>query len=195
MSNLIDHAKYELNKAGMFDSDADYGGALGNAVLELITTFAGQGHSGMSAAMTISMFTELASFKPLSGITSDPDEWVHVFDEGDQPTWQNKRRNTSFSRDGGKTWYDIDDASLSNGDTWFTEEQTKQYVREVGLPEDTDLVIDTPTRSRIWDELYELQRGWREEQGRPNDGSVIFDADLNRRLRETAQEGSNATTE
>jgi hypothetical protein len=32
--------------------------------------------------------------------------------------WQNRRRSTTFSRDGGRTWYDIDDPSLDNGDTW-----------------------------------------------------------------------------
>lgn len=118
MSNLINHAKYELDKAGMFDSDADYGGALAGAVMELIKVFADQHHSGMSAQMTIHLFTELASFRPLTPITSDPEEWGHVADTNEGPLWQNKRRGTSFSRDGGKTWYDIEDESLNNGDAW-----------------------------------------------------------------------------
>ena len=118
MSNLVDHARYELERAGMFDSDADYGGALGGAVLELVEKFAEQGHSGMSAAMTIKLFYELAQYHPLGGITSDPSEW-NEFADGQ---WQNRRRSTSFSRDGGQTWYDIEDESLNNGDRWKHEE-------------------------------------------------------------------------
>jgi hypothetical protein len=183
MSNLIEHARYEMERAGLFDPDADYGGAHANAVMELVETFAKQGHSGMSAAITLRLFCDLAQFKPIGDITSDPDEWNDVSDISDTPLWQNKRRGTSFSRDGGKTWYDIDDASLNNGDTWLSEEQTKAYLRDVGLAEDTPIVLDTPTNLRIWDELYEMQRGWREEQGLPDDGSVMFDADFNRALR------------
>ncbi len=121
MSNLIQHAQYEMQRAGLFDDDADYGGAHAHAVMELIKVFAAQGHSGMSAGMTIHLFTELASFRPLGPITSDPDEWGHVADTEDGPLWQNKRRSTSFSRDGGKTWYDTEDESLNNGDTWKKE--------------------------------------------------------------------------
>jgi hypothetical protein len=121
MSNLTAHAKFEMEKAGLFDSDADYGGAHANAVMDLIGMFASQEHSGMSAAITLKLFYDLAQFKPLGPITSDPDEWVHVADTDEGPLWQNRRRGTSFSRDGGATWYDIEDASLNNGDVWKKE--------------------------------------------------------------------------
>jgi hypothetical protein len=114
MSELTDHAKYELIRAGLFDEDADYGGAHAKAVMELIETFANQGHSGMSAGITLELFHTLAQFKLLSPITSDPSEWGKVADA----LWQNTRRSTSFSRDGGATWYDIEDPSLNNGDVW-----------------------------------------------------------------------------
>lgn len=65
MSNLIAHANTELQKHGMFDKTSDYDGELGRGVLELITVFANQGHSGMSAEMTIQMFERLARFKEL----------------------------------------------------------------------------------------------------------------------------------
>lgn len=65
MSNLINHANKELQKAGLFDKDADYDGELGKGVLELITVFANQGHSGMSAEMTIQLFTKLARFEEI----------------------------------------------------------------------------------------------------------------------------------
>lgn len=65
MSRLIEHATAELNKHGLMDKDADYDGELGKGVLELITVFAGQGHSGMSAEMTIQLFEKLARFEEL----------------------------------------------------------------------------------------------------------------------------------
>ena len=65
MSNLIDHANKELTRVGLFDKDSDYDGMLGDAVLELITTFANQGHSGMSAEMTIQLFERLSRFEEI----------------------------------------------------------------------------------------------------------------------------------
>ena len=32
--------------------------------------------------------------------------------------WQNIRDCAAFSRDGGKTWYHLDDPTQNNGDTW-----------------------------------------------------------------------------
>lgn len=118
MSNLVEHARYELNRAGLFDADADYGGAHAKAVMDLITTFAEQGHSGMSAGMTLQLFHQLAQYKPIGPITNNPDEWTNVSDISDSPMWQNRRRSTSFSRDGGTTWYDIEDSAMNNGDVW-----------------------------------------------------------------------------
>lgn len=65
LSNLIDHATRELTKAGLFDKNSDYDGMLGDAALELITTFANQGHSGMSAEMTTQLFERLSRFKEI----------------------------------------------------------------------------------------------------------------------------------
>jgi hypothetical protein len=65
LSNLVDHAEKELKKAGLFDADSDYDGMLGDAVLELIRTFAAQGHSGFSAQMTRELFYKLSNFEEL----------------------------------------------------------------------------------------------------------------------------------
>lgn len=69
---LEEHAIEELNKAGLFDSDADYEGMIGAAVLELVTTFAAQGHSGMSAELTLQAFDLVARRQPLSLPTKGP---------------------------------------------------------------------------------------------------------------------------
>lgn len=121
MSNLVKHAEYELKLAGLFDKDSDYDGMLGEAVLELVKVFAKQGHSGFSAHQTLSMFNEVANFKNLTPIGKSKDEWMNISDMSDSEMWQNKRRGTTFSRDGGKTWYDIDDPKLNNGDTWHKD--------------------------------------------------------------------------
>ena len=114
MSNLVKHAEYELKLSGLLDKDSDYDGMLGKAVLELVKVFAKQGHSGFSAHQTIRIFKEVASYKPLSPIGTTKDEWIEVGTD----MWQNKRRSSTFSRNGGKTWYDIDDPKLNNGDDW-----------------------------------------------------------------------------
>lgn len=104
---LVDHAEKELRRAGLFDKDSDYEGALGDAVLELVRTFAAQEHSGFSAMRTLQLFLQVAQFKPLGPITDDPEEWMDITDE--PPTWQSRRSPNLFSNDGGKTYYDVDD--------------------------------------------------------------------------------------
>ena len=102
MSNLRDHAEREMKLAGV-DNDI-YGDLVSKAVLELIDTFDKQGHSGMSAALVLSIFNRVVDFKNLTPLTNDPEEWQH-HEYVDGETWQNKRCSEAFSRDGGKTYY------------------------------------------------------------------------------------------
>jgi hypothetical protein len=92
VSNLIEHAKYELKKAGLFDKDSDYEGMIGEAVMELIEKFSEQGHSGMSASIVANIFAELVMYKPLGGINGTPDEWSEVAEN----LLQNKRLGSVF---------------------------------------------------------------------------------------------------
>ena len=108
MSNLEEHAKYELERAGLFDKDSDYGGMLGESTMKLIKCFAEERHSGMSASMQIEIFVRLARFKNLSPITNSPDEWIEISESPD-PLFQNKRDGSLFSTDGGKTGYSVND--------------------------------------------------------------------------------------
>lgn len=109
-SPLADHARYELERAGMFDKDADYGpGAIAQQVLDLVNVVAGQGHSGMSIEYTLALFDKVVRYQNLTPLTSDPDEWIDRSQESGYPFWQNRRRGTTFSTDGGKTWYDLND--------------------------------------------------------------------------------------
>jgi len=105
LAGLKDHANYELEKAGLFKKDSDYGGLIGKSVQELCNVFAGQGHSGYSAEVVLDLFETLAKFHTLTPITSSKDEWSDVSKMNGQPLWQNKRDPSFFSKDGGKTWY------------------------------------------------------------------------------------------
>ena len=110
-SNLEDHAKDELARAGLFDQDSDYGGMLADAVMMLVKAFADQGHSGCSAEMATQLFNKLSRFENLTPITDNPEEWMNCseyFPEG-KGTWQCRRNPALFSNDGGKTHYSVDD--------------------------------------------------------------------------------------
>lgn len=101
MSNLVAHARRELETAGFFDDDSDYGGMIGDAVVELVEVFAKQGHSGMSASIVLQLFEQVADFKALTPLTTDPDEWVEAYGN----SRQNRRQPEAFSEDGGKTYH------------------------------------------------------------------------------------------
>jgi len=107
MSNLVEHAKKELELAGLFDKDSDYAGQMGEAVLKMIQAFAAEGHSGGSAQMAIQIFEKLARFQPLAPLTGADDEW---FDHGNG-VFQNKRLGSVFKDPrfhDGKLAFDID---------------------------------------------------------------------------------------
>jgi len=117
--SLVDHAQNELELAGLFDKDADYGGMIGKAVLDLMKTFADQGHSGMSAMWVRDLFNKLGNYENLTPITSDPKEWEDVTAAGigtsNGTLWQNRRNPAIFSIDKGNSWYNVNDTQLKDG--------------------------------------------------------------------------------
>ncbi len=115
MSKLLAFAKDELRRAGLYDQDSDYNGMVGDAVEKLVEVFAGQGHSGMSAEITLAAFDRVARWKPLTPITSDPSEWNDVSEYSGEPMWQSRRSPSTFSKDGGQTWYDLDASEAAHG--------------------------------------------------------------------------------
>lgn len=109
MSNLVDHARRELELCGQFEEDP----AFAVSVLAAVSAFAAySGHSGGSAAVGIGMLQELLSFKNLSPLTNDPAEWIrHTPDmwDGEHHVWQNTRNGSAFSEDGGLTYTLVDE--------------------------------------------------------------------------------------
>lgn len=113
-SPLVNFAREEMRRAGMWDHDVDYGkGEIADCVLRLVKTHSREGHSGGSAEMVLDVFEKVVRYKPLSPLTSDPDEWMDV----GQNMWQSRRNPSCFSEDGGKTFYDIDEAGRPRHET------------------------------------------------------------------------------
>lgn len=64
-SDFISYAQKELEKAGLFDKDSDYGGMLGESTMRLIKMFSIEDHSGWSASIQRNIFDRLANYNPL----------------------------------------------------------------------------------------------------------------------------------
>jgi hypothetical protein len=101
MSSLVQHAKYELRAAGLFDPDADYDGAVATCATTLMEVFTAYGHSGGSLEQTLAVFDKLARGKPLSPLTGEDDEWESPeHSKAEHPQMlQNKRYHLIFKDD------------------------------------------------------------------------------------------------
>jgi hypothetical protein len=101
------HARHELDLIGEEPEVIDW-------YLKVIKSYASFGHSGGSAWATTAVLEELLRFRPLTELTDDPDEWFHHGEDiAGRPggMWQNKRDGRCFSNDGGKTYWNVDDAN------------------------------------------------------------------------------------
>lgn len=136
--SLINHAKTELEIAGLFDKEGDfYEGATGKAVMELIEVFSKQGHSGASAPMVASIFHKLANYEPLGPITGKDEEWGDVRDIGNGKSWYQNKRCSALFKDGkdGKPYYieaiikRDQNGTCWSGMAWLSEEDYKSGDR------------------------------------------------------------------
>ena len=111
MSKLNEHARMEFKAAGWLDDTGAYldemQGAICEHVLELLTVFSNEGHSGSTAPYAIDMFSRLAKFHPIAPITGEDWEWHEVSERMGSKCWQNKRCSSIFKDEDG-TAYDID---------------------------------------------------------------------------------------
>lgn len=109
-SNLVNHAKNEFIALGWLDENGVYVDAMQEAIckglIDLLTLFSKQGHSGSSAPYAIGLFEKLASFKPIAPLTGTESEWMEISDG----VYQNTRYSSVFKdaiRFNGQP-YDID---------------------------------------------------------------------------------------
>lgn len=121
MSNLVEHAQRELELIGQFEEDPRFA----QSVVAAVAAFASYpGHSGSSAEIGAQMLHDLLNLKNLAPLTDDPTEWELV---GTHPynIWQNRRNGACFSKDGGTTYYDVNESKGKDG---FPIHQTKDFL-------------------------------------------------------------------
>lgn len=136
---LCAYAERELRRARLLDEDSDYGGMLGQAVLDLIRVFSWQGHSGFSASMCLDIFNKVASFLPLTPLTGEDEEWEEV-SEG---LWQNKRCSRVFKRADGVA-FDIEAKVFCGSDgVCYTSNDSKVEVKFPYVPK-TEYLTSSP---------------------------------------------------
>lgn len=135
-SALVSYARSELQRAGLYDNDSDYGGMLGPAILDVVKAFSKAGHSGFSASMAASALEKLLRFEPLMPLTGEDDEWGPVL-EGDLR--QNKRCSRVFQRLDG-TAFDIEGKVFHDETGCYTNRESSVDVAFPYVP--TTEIID-----------------------------------------------------
>lgn len=115
MTTNLERIEYELKLAGYKlepidendPSDEKYVQRIGNCVYEICKLFAEQGHSGLSANITLQLLDELLiKGNTLSPLTNNPDEWMDVTEMSGYKLHQSKRKFSCFSDDNLNTYYD-----------------------------------------------------------------------------------------
>jgi hypothetical protein len=101
VTNLVDHARRELDLCGQTAEDPGYAAS----IVAAVAAFASYGHSGGSAEMAIRQLTALLNYQNLSPLTAAPEEWNDRTKMSGHPLWQSKRNPAAFSEDGGATYY------------------------------------------------------------------------------------------
>jgi len=127
MSNLSKHAERELKLIG-YDGKDEYDNMAKDAILQLIETFAKQGHSGFSAPYVAKMFHKLANYEVLSPLTGNDDEWNDVSDISGEMLFQNNRDSRVFKYEKGA--YFLDAIVWQEIDSYrFTDFNSKRYIK------------------------------------------------------------------
>lgn len=64
--SVREDAKQNLEMAGLFKKDSDYGGMIGEAVMKLVNTHLDEGHSGMSHKLALHLFNKVINGQALT---------------------------------------------------------------------------------------------------------------------------------
>lgn len=94
-------------------------------VMDIITLFANQNHSGFSAGYVLNLLDRIMRFKPISPLTGEDDEWEDLSSLG-MEDMQNKRCPSVFKRpDGTAYWVEGKIFSNDGGKTWYTDSDSR----------------------------------------------------------------------
>lgn len=111
MSNLVEHARRELELCGQTAEDPGYAAS----IVATVAAFASYGHPGGSAFAAIEQVCALLRFENLSSLTDDPAEWEDRTEMSGTPLWQSRRNPAAFSDDAGRTYYFVGAGTLPGG--------------------------------------------------------------------------------
>ena len=155
MSNLLKHAERELKLIG-YDGKDEYNNMAKAAIMELLTTFANQGHSGFSANYIVNLFNKLAKYETLSPLTGNDDEWGNVSDmSGDRKTlFQNNRDGRVFKNDDGAFFTEAI-IWTESGESSYTNKDSNRYIKSFPFTPKTFYVKVDKDKNIIDTEEYE----------------------------------------
>ena len=155
MSNLLKHAERELKFIG-YDGKDEYNNMAKAAIMELLTTFANQGHSGFSANYIVNLFNKLAKYETLSPLTGNDDEWNDVSDmSGDRKTlFQNNRDGRVFKNDDGAFFTEAI-IWTESGESSYTNKDSNRYIKSFPFTPKTFYVEVDKERNVLDTEEYE----------------------------------------
>jgi len=146
--SFIDHAKSELDRIGLGNNDLtgeDMDYHMREHILRMVDEFSKEGHSGFSASYALSILKKLLAFKPLTPLTGEDDEWMHVYDDDNgDPVYQNVRLSSVFKGPDGA--YDIDGKVFWE---WFTDEdgeKSKTYFTSKGSAVPVEFPYEKPDK-------------------------------------------------
>jgi len=132
MSDMLTWAEEELKRYN-FDF---YDDNMNKAVLEVIKTLVDQGHTNMSASIVITLVDRLWSWKPLTPLTGEEDEWSDILDP-DGNTRQNKRYSAVFKNKETGECYDVEGRIFAEPDgVKFTCRESRVPVEFPYMPPD-----------------------------------------------------------
>lgn len=143
-SNALSHAKREFLAVG-YDPDEKDGPNkwIQENLLDLLSVFHSQGHSGFSASYCRHAFNDLAGFEPLAPLRGDPAEWVEI----GNGEYQNNRCSHVFKGPDGRA-YDIDGRIFREPDgSCFTSRDSRVFIEFPYTPKRE--YVDVPARGAV----------------------------------------------
>ena len=129
--SMVDFAKEEMNIA--WPESDEMQDMVKENVLELMSVFQKQGHSGFSAPYVLNVFNKLAMHKPITPLTGDDSEWSDVGND----MYQNNRCSAVFKdgKDGDAYWINGNIFRDQNGCTFTNEHSRVKVVFPWVMPE------------------------------------------------------------
>lgn len=144
-SNLEIFAENELNiiiNKCEDDESKEMQKMISRDILQIVHTFAEQGHSGFSANYAINLIEKLLRYEPITPLTGADDEWNKLDYEKDLK-YQNKRCSRVFKDADGKA-YDSEGKIFSDngGKSWYQSKDSRVYIDFPYVPKTEKVIVE-----------------------------------------------------